>query len=109
MTTRTTLDDGPAIERHFADALTLLRAVRATLADLLRDLLEGGEASLRDLTGKQAELETALKRAFEAEAKWNDWQAKRGEGRPGSDIDLSAVREEIACRLARLRACCEEA
>lgn len=108
MTTRTTLEDGPAIERHFADALLLLRSVRGTLADLLRDLLDGGESSLRDLTGKQAELETALKRAFEAEAKWNEWQDKRGERAAGSTLDLAAVREEIACRLARLRACCEE-
>lgn len=106
--TRTTLEDGPAIERHFADALMLLRAVRVTLADLLRDLLDGGDSSLKDLTAKQAELESALKRAFEAEAKWNDWQGKRGEG-AGSEIDLDAVREEIACRLARLRTCCEEA
>ena len=95
------------IERQFHDSLTLMRAVRETLADLLSEASGGG--SLRDVGLKQAELETALKRAIEAEAKWDEWQAKQA-GEEGGDapVDYVALREDIACRLARLRDCCQD-
>ncbi len=106
---RSTLDTPQAVERHFQDALTLLSSVRTTLSHLLSEVADGGAGTLRDVGVKQAELESALKRAFEAEAKYNEWQAKQGgEGTGDAEIDLVALRQDIACRLARLRDCCQD-
>jgi hypothetical protein len=100
-------DDHP--ERVRDDARMLLSSVRATIADLLRDVRGGDASALKELGIKQSELETALKRAFEAEARHHDWLAKQpgAEAAPG-EMDLDAVRRDIACRLARLRECCQE-
>lgn len=86
-----------------ADAGVLLQAVRSSLTDLLRRVMEGDFAALKDLAGKQGELETALKRVFDAEAKYHERCAVRGSG--ADAIDFNALREEIACRLHRLRQC----
>ena len=86
-----------------ADAGALLQAVRVSLTALLRRVMEGDASALKDLATKQAELESALKRVFEAEAKYHDQCAARGRG--GDDVDYGALREEIACRLNRLREC----
>ena len=101
---RPTLLTQEEIEQNFADALNLLRAVRRTLADMLDDLAAGEDLSLKELTQKQADLESALRRAFEAEERYNAWHARNGGAvePPASEIDFSALREEIACRLARL-------
>ena len=105
------------IERHFHDSISLMRSVRSTLSDLLSEIADsagggggGGSGTLREIGLKHAELETALKRAFEAEAKYDDWQAKQAkESGGGEAIDYVALREDIACRLARLRDCCHDA
>jgi hypothetical protein len=96
------------------DAVTLLSAVRSTLADLLEDVRSGEPGSLKEVAAKQAELETALKRAFEAEGRFHEWQAKQA-GRDGKaaaagvgEIDFDALRHDIACRLQRLRDCCQD-
>jgi Skp family chaperone for outer membrane proteins len=95
---------------HFADALTLLRSVRRTLSDLLTRVEDGETGLLKEVGLKQAELESALKRAFEAEEKYNAWAEKQGArtALPAGHLDLDAVRHDIACRLARLRECCQE-
>lgn len=91
------------VRRYREDAVTLLRAVRETLADLLRQLVEGEGDNLRDLASKQAELESALKRVFDAEARYHDWIKRHG-GLAAGTIDLDAARAEIRRRLDRLRA-----
>jgi hypothetical protein len=108
MRTAPTLVTAHDHERHFQDSVALLRSVRATLAALL-DRAEGGEDGLfADIAKKQAELETALKRAFEAEDRWNDWQARHGgPARADGPLDLAALRDQIACRLNRLADCCD--
>ena len=105
---RPTVLTGEEIEQHFADALNLLRAVRRTLAAMLDDLDAGEDLPLKDLIQKQADLESALRRAFEAEERYNAWHARNGGAvePPASEIDFGALREEIACRLARLSDCC---
>lgn len=98
------------IEENFADALSLLRSVRRTLSRLLDEVEDGDPRLLKEVVGKQGELESALKRAFEAEEKYNAWHA-RNQGAvnpPASEIDFDALRAEIACRLATLRECCGE-
>ncbi|MBW7922983.1 MAG: hypothetical protein H3C51_12910 [Rubellimicrobium sp.] len=97
-------DTGGSTPRQYRDdAVVLLRAVRATLADLLRQLLEGDGAALRDIVAKQAELESALKRVFEAETRYDDWMQRSSGGGDGV-LDLDAARDEIGRRLDRLRA-----
>ena len=105
--TPSTLASGEAIERNFSDALLLLRSVRETLSTLLQDALAGEEVSLRDVSTKQAELETALKRAFDAEDRFNAWSARSGAG-VTAEVDFAALRDEIACRLGRIAECCHE-
>lgn len=95
-------------ERHYKDAITLLRSVRVTLAEMLEQVLDGGAGALRDIAAKHGELESALRRAFEAETRWNDWSAKQDNAPVAGEIDLASIRENIACRLARLRECCQE-
>ncbi len=104
---RPTLLTGQEIEENFVDALNLLRSVRRTLSRLLEEV-EAGEGSLKDVTLKQADLKVALRRAFEAEEKYNTWHAKNAGPvePPASEIDYAALREEIACRLARISDCC---
>lgn len=90
------------VRRYREDAVTLLRAVRETLADLLRQLLEGEAEPLRDLAAKQAELESALRRVFDAESRFHEWIERNG-GPAEGVIDLDAARVEIGRRLDRLR------
>lgn len=90
------------------DAVLLMRAVRTTLADLLRRVIEGETGALKEIAAKQAELETALRRVFDAEAKLHDWMERHGGGgAAGGGLDLEAARNEIGCRLHRLRSCGE--
>lgn len=97
-------------EKVLRDARVLLGAVRGTLADLLQRVRNGDAGALRGLATKQAELETALKRAFEAEGKYDDWQARNGRGHGADDgeIDFDQLRRDIGSRLARIRECCQE-
>ena len=103
---------GPDVElgggqkKLFEDCIGLLTSVRSTLADLLLDVQTGGLGAVKDLVGKQSELEQALRRAMETEQKFNDWQAKqRGDLGP-DEIDFDTLRRDIGCRLDRIRACC---
>ena len=105
-----TLASGEDIETHFLDALRLLRSVRRTLSELL-DRVEGGENGLLKEVGlKHSELESALRRAFEAEEKYNAWHEKTSglTQAPACEIDFDALRAEIACRLQTIRECCQE-
>jgi hypothetical protein len=104
---RTTLGTPEEIDQHFADAIDLLRSVRRTLMSLLDRVEDGEEGLLKDVGLKTAELETAIKRAFEAEDRYNDWHARNSGLRRAAEIDFGALREEIACRLQRLADCCE--
>ncbi|WP_210527508.1 hypothetical protein [Rubellimicrobium arenae] len=97
------------IELNFRDALTLLRSVRRTLSDLLDRVSDDEPGLLKDIGLKQSELETALKRAFEAEEKYNAWHERHSGVTNACEIDFDTLREELACRLARLRECCEDA
>lgn len=94
--------------QHFKDAINLLRSVRVNLSSLLEDCLDGVGGTFKDLAAKHAELESALRRAFETEARWNEWTAKQDDAALPGEIDLAAVRQDIACRLARLSECCQE-
>lgn len=93
--------------RLYEESLILLSSVRGTLAALLRRVSEGDATALKELTAKQAELEFALKRAFETEQRFNDWKAKQDRTAWSDEIDFDMVRHDIGCRLARLRSCCE--
>jgi hypothetical protein len=99
------LGDDPS--RLFDESLLLLSSVRGTLAGLLEDLMSGNASVLKDIASKHAELETALKRAFETEQRFNDWNARRTGGVVPGEVDFASARNEIGCRLARLRACCD--
>lgn len=90
------------IRSYREDAVTLLSAVRRTLAELLRKMVEGEDIALRDLAAKQAELESALKRVFDAESRFHEWM-QRNSGAGDGAIDLDAARVEIGRRLDRLR------
>ena len=109
--TKTTRTDPPSADggmaKEMQDARLLLTKVRSTLADLLATVVGGDGSALKDAVLKQSELESALKRVFDAEQKYHDW-AKRNGGSDASDIDYDAIRDQIGCRLARLRDCCQE-
>jgi hypothetical protein len=97
------------IESDFHDALKLLRSVRRTLTDLLdRAQRDEDPGALKEVGLKHSELESALRRAFEAEERYNAWHAKHSGVQNACEIDFGALREEIACRLQRLRDCGEE-
>jgi hypothetical protein len=108
-TPRTPLISADEVERDFHDALKLLRSVRRTLSTLL-DRVEAEEEPglLKEIGLKHSELETALRRAFEAEEKYNAWAAKASGVQNACEIDFDGLRQEIACRLQRLRDCGEE-
>ncbi len=90
------------------DMRALLVSVRSTLATLLVAVQSGEADGIRDLVTKHKELETALKRIFDTERAFNDWYAEHTGGGAAGDIDLDDIRQQIGCRLARLRACCRE-
>ena len=97
------------IEQDLIDALNLLRSVRRTLTRLLdRVEHEDDSQALKEVGLKHSELEAALRRAYEAEERYNAWAAKTSGVQNACEIDFGALREEIACRLQRLRDCCEE-
>lgn len=104
---RTTLATGEDIEHHFRDSIALLRSVRRTLSNLIEQVDSGETAALKDIGLKQSELESALRRAFEAEERYNDWHAKNSGLRHAAEIDFDALRQDLACRLQSLRDCCE--
>jgi len=94
------------LRKYMHDSFALLALVRSGLADLLQQILDGDVGAFKELAEKRGELEKALKRVFEAEDQFNEWYAREADqGLPG-DIDFDAVREEIGCRLARIRKCC---
>ncbi|EYD77095.1 hypothetical protein Rumeso_01354 [Rubellimicrobium mesophilum DSM 19309] len=98
------------VEQDLTDALNLLRSVRRTLQRLLdRAEHEEDPGALKDIGLKHSELESALRRAYEAEERYNAWAAKTTGVQNACEIDFDALREDIACRLQRLRDCCEEA
>ncbi|TNC73414.1 hypothetical protein [Rubellimicrobium roseum] len=105
MTPRPTTLSAQEIEDTLTDTLQLLRSVRRTLARLLDRAEDGDGTALKDIGLKSAELETALKRAFEAEERFNAWHEKHSGLRNACEIDFAGLREEMACRLARLRDC----
>lgn len=108
-TPRVPLISADEIEQDFHDALKLLRSVRRTLSGLLDRVRDEEDPSLLKEVGlKHTELESALRRAFEAEERYNAWHAKHSGIQNACEIDFGALREEIACRLQRLRDCCEE-
>lgn len=90
-----------------ADSVLLLTSVRSTLAALLRAVVASGGPTKEVMT-KQLELESALKRAFDAEQKYHDWLDKSRDRLAPGEIDLDAIRTEIGCRLHRLRSCCAD-
>ncbi|ADO42292.1 hypothetical protein [Ketogulonicigenium vulgare] len=95
------------IQRQLRDAMVLLLSVRGSLADMLAELSAGNPGPLREIAPKQSELETALRRAFDTEQKFNDWYAKFAKGTADDTLDYDAIRDEIGCRLARLNPCCD--
>ncbi len=106
---KSTLASAEDIEAAFTDAVSLLRSVRRTLTRLLDRVEDGEDGLLKDVGTKTAELETAIKRAFEAEARYNDWHEKHSGMKNAAEIDFDALRQDLACRLQSLRDCCEEA
>jgi hypothetical protein len=94
-------------EAQYQDAVALLGAVRKTVTTLLLDLQSGTGGDLTETVKKQRELETALGRVFDAEQKYYEWYRKHG-GYDPADIDYDAIRDQIGCRLDRIRACCRE-
>jgi hypothetical protein len=90
------------------DARSLLVQVRTTLSALLREAAEGNSTNLTEVVKKQSELESALRRVFETEQKYDDWQRKSRGGQEPDAIDFDAIRVQIGCRLARLRDCCNQ-
>ena len=112
-----TLSSGSAetrLKTLIDDTVTALTSVRETLADLLRAEQRDRRGSIREISAKLKELESALVRAIDTEQKYHDWKSRRdgatdrrGGGRD-DDLDLDAVRSQIGCRLARLRECCRE-
>ena len=107
---RKTAFTGDDIETTFTDALKLLRSVRRTLSDLLERVEAEEPGLLQEVGVKHAELESALRRAFEAEEKYNAWHEKHTglTGGPACEIDFDALRAEIACRLQTIRECCQD-
>ena len=103
-----TLPSQEDIEQNFSDALSLLRSVRRTLSGLLDRVQDDEPGALKEVGIKQAELETALKRAFEAEERYNARHAKNSGVANACEIDFDALRQEVACRLARIQDCCDD-
>jgi hypothetical protein len=111
---KSTRTDGPptdvgGVEKLKRDAVTLLASVRSSLGDLLRTV-ESGEATggdLKAIAEQQALLQRALEKVQDAEKKYYDWIVRNG-GHDPADIDYDAIRDQIGCRLARLRDCCQE-
>ncbi|ARO14264.1 hypothetical protein BVG79_00912 [Ketogulonicigenium robustum] len=105
--TQTGDDEAARLQRDLRDAMVLVRSVRTSLADMLAELSAGNPGPLREIAPKHSELESALRRAFETEQKFNDWTAKFTGGQDGETLDYDAIRDEISCRLARLGPCCD--
>lgn len=104
---RTALPTEGGIQKEFADALALLGSVRSRLADLLDEASKGEIGAFKDLPALHAKLEESLRRAFETEKKYNEWIAKNAGGPAAGELDLTDIRDQIGCRLARLRTCCD--
>ncbi|MCC5973554.1 MAG: hypothetical protein JJU42_09755 [Rhodobacteraceae bacterium] len=94
------------LQGHLRDCMKLVVTARDRLGVLL-DLAQVPEdAALRDMADTHHELEKALRRVLEAEARLYDFTSRQaGRDRPGH-IDFDAIRNEIGCRLSRLRECC---
>ncbi len=111
---KTTRTDGPppdvgGVAKLKQDSVTLLASVRSSLGDLLAVIDSGGFTGddLKALTDQQALLQRALDKVQDAEKKYYDWIVRHG-GHDPADIDYDAIRDQIGCRLARLRECCQQ-
>jgi hypothetical protein len=93
-------------EELFRASIRLLTSVRETV-ELRLTLFQAEDpvSGVQDLLKKTGELEQALRSAIELERRFHDWKAKTEPGESADDIDFDRVREDIRCRLARIRDC----
>ncbi|MGZ9812499.1 hypothetical protein ACXN5S_18715 [Pseudoroseicyclus sp. H15] len=93
------------VAKELADAVTLLGSARSRLATLLAEIETGNAAAAGEAKAEVEKLFDAVRRAFDVEAKYNDWHAKQSGLATGGELDLADIRHQIGCRLARLRSC----
>ncbi|WP_296417439.1 hypothetical protein [Pseudooctadecabacter sp.] len=97
-----TTEQKSAAER-IEEARRLHSSIRDTLKAVL-DLVEQGELKeVASLPKQMTQLHQAYLDINKKEAEFND---KHGTGLRDGDIDFDAVRDQIRCRLGRIRKCC---
>jgi hypothetical protein len=106
-TSRAAIATDGGFEKEIEDARALLTSVRRTLALLLVEVQEGDAGALKEIAGKQSELESALRRVFDTEQRYHEWRNRQAGAAAPGDIDFDLIRHEIGCRLHRLRECCK--
>ncbi|MGB0158838.1 hypothetical protein [Thalassovita mediterranea] len=101
--------DAPRIDDPLDAQLT---EVAATLADLKHDMQAmqyrirlDDDGAVRDNLRLISDLRNWLKIAFELEAKFNDREQARAGQAAAYTVDFDHARDQIRCRLDRLRRC----
>lgn len=99
---------GDVLQELVADSLRLLRSARHELSLSLEAMRQGDASKGPAVIKDHKELTAALRVALETERKLDDWIAKNtgNEGDDPEAFDFDAARNDIGCRLDRLRACC---
>jgi hypothetical protein len=104
----------PAVPLPDKDHLEeLARGARATMVASLRlmreelDRMTVERGDYPEFHRQYAALRDALQKMIEQENRLNDYLAKLHGPAAAPEFDLDAIRHEIGCKLARLRACCE--
>lgn len=94
------------LEGDLEDVRSILGEFEETIRDLRERVRAGEVDKLRDAGKTLSELRAWLKLAKETEAQLAEY-ARKEAGIVGSwGLDLDRARDEIGCRLARVRACC---
>ncbi|MHA6344496.1 hypothetical protein [Roseivivax sp. CAU 1761] len=104
-----TLEDRLAeLEADRAAIARMLKSIRTEL-HALQDRVEAGELGSPTEAGRLlGDVRYWLKAARETEQELAKINRERAGIAHGYGLDLERARAEIACRLARLRACCKE-
>ncbi|MFQ6549833.1 hypothetical protein AADZ90_017945 [Aestuariibius sp. 2305UL40-4] len=97
---------GGKIDGQLTDSAALFTALSRELAEALRAIALEAEAGRTGIEQRQAALTMALAQAKRMEALLDGRRERDGDSGAGP-LDLDAVRDQIGCRLHRLRSCCK--
>lgn len=95
-----------ALDQELDQVRQTVAHMRAQLAALQAEIMEGDPQAIRDSSKLLSDLRSWAKLAIDAEARFEERRKDKEGIVHGYALDLEDAERTIGCRLARLRRCC---